>query len=63
MSIKEIHNMDPKYKQYLLFEESFVELKKHVKGEKISVKMVDLAVKLYHLLFLISELNQQRYPR
>jgi hypothetical protein len=61
MSIKEIHNMDPKYKQCLLFEEYFVELKKHVKGEKISVKMDNLSVKLYHLC-LIFELNQQRYP-
>jgi hypothetical protein len=34
MSIKEIHDMDPKYKQYSLFEKSFVELEKHVKEEK-----------------------------
>jgi len=53
MSIKEIHNMDPKYKQYSLFEESFVELEKHVKEEKLSVQMNALAVKLYYFLFNI----------
>ena len=35
MTAKQVHNSDPKYKQYPLFEQYFVDMKAHVAKEKI----------------------------
>jgi hypothetical protein len=62
MSAKEIHDSDPKYKQYPLFQEYVVELKKQVAEEKRSVEVDDLAAKMHLLSFPRSELNKRGYP-
>eukprot|EP00804_Cyclotella_cryptica_P020236 CCRYP_010917-RA/>CCRYP_010917-RA protein AED:0.20 eAED:0.19 QI:0/0/0/1/1/1/2/0/208 len=57
-----LHKMSAKHKQYPLFQEFVVELKKQVAEEKKSVEVDDRAAKMHLLSFPRSELNKRGYP-
>lgn len=63
MTTYEAHQSDEKYKQYPLFPEYFVEMKKKVAEEKKSVEIDELAVKVHLMHFGESTHTKRGYPK
>lgn len=62
MSVKEVLETDPRYKQYPNFKIYYKDLKAKVEEEREAVKIDDLAAKMHMMSFPTPHMNARGYP-